>query len=86
MDLYCRNCAEPWDNDSLHEEAEARGSSYPAIAAEFREKGCSALHTAFGSACSDREVAVVVGVLTDLLGDDMDGLASMLDAAEVDLT
>ena len=24
MDIYCPKCAEPWDNDSLHEEVDAR--------------------------------------------------------------
>lgn len=27
MDIYCPTCGEPWDNDSLHEEAEARAAA-----------------------------------------------------------
>lgn len=83
MDLYCRHCHEPWDNDSLHEEAEARNTTYAKVAAEFREKGCDALYRAFGAGCTDRKDGDgVVGALYDLLGDDMDGAASMLEDAE----
>lgn len=91
MDLYCRHCHEPWDNDSLHEEAEARNGidlmgnvTYQEVAADFRENGCAALTRAFGTqACADRKDGDgIVGALYDLLGDDMDGAASMLEDAE----
>ena len=28
MDIYCRKCGEPWDNDELHEQAAENGSTY----------------------------------------------------------
>jgi hypothetical protein len=52
MDMICPRCTEPWDNDSLHEEVEARASygltlehdgsvaDYRQVAAEFRQYGC----------------------------------------------
>lgn len=64
MDIYCRTCSEPWDNDSLHEEVEARlarkadnerlgatftlGTTYDEVAADFRKRGCKALVNGFG--------------------------------------
>lgn len=112
MDVYCPVCGEPWEHDSLHEEAQERygipyylegswgeprvknpaydGDAYQAIfkqvSAEFRSKGCAAL---FGSRCStpSKETDRTFGLtrqaasaaLYDLLGDDMDGAASMLE-------
>ncbi len=82
MDLICVNCAEPWDNDCLHDEAEARGTTYKVVAAEFRARGCEALATAYGAtSCqrSDSFKAQAAGAMYDLLGDDMDGAAAMLE-------
>lgn len=82
MDLYCGTCGEPWDNDSLHEEAAERGSDYRTVAADFRMAGCNALSTAFGPQfCGprDTERAAVASAMYDLLGDDMDGAAAMMD-------
>lgn len=98
MDVYCPNCGEPWDHDSMHEEVEARGldATYDQIAAEFRRRGCAALIAGFGmSDCARRTIAAEGrGVLTrsaetaearaarvvyDVLGDDMDGAAAMLE-------
>lgn len=81
MDIYCPTCTEPWDNDSLHEEASASGRTYAAVAADFCRQGCKALGEAFGpqphcqASIPDERVAAVYG----LLGDDMDGAAAMLE-------
>ena len=83
MDLICPRCTEPWDNDSLHEEAEALGTSYSVVAAEFRTNGCKALEHAFGpqddcvSANNTRSMASAA--MFELLGDDMDGAASLME-------
>lgn len=120
MDIYCPRCGEPWDLDSLHDEAQARygipyyvpetdryavtsprrpknpawdeqayGSIFEAVRREFQSQGCEALHEAFGSKCSvpstdvDRTFGLTrqaaSAALYDLLGDDMDGAAAMLD-------
>lgn len=121
MDLYCSKCGEPWDFDSLHEEAAARYGIpyylpnpdrfysgpkeknpeydsdayqrvYAKVTSEFRSKGCVALNTEFGtSECApegaDAQTDKTFGLtrseaasaLYDILGDDMDGAASMLD-------
>lgn len=82
MDLYCMTCAEAWDNDSLHEEAEASGRTYREVAADFRKNGCKALSAAFGpQICepTDPETSETIGIVYELLGDDMDGDAVELD-------
>lgn len=94
MDLYCPTCGEPWDNDCLHEEADARseakaemppgatytlGTTYPAVAADFRERGCKALITAYGPqpdcTSTDTSTRQQIALVYELLGDDMDGAA-----------
>lgn len=83
MDLYCRICAEPIDNDELHDVAEAIGSTYEAVAADFRTRGCKALEEAHGpqTHCTpgDPGTSESIATVYDLLGDDMDGAASMFD-------
>jgi hypothetical protein len=98
MDLYCPTCGEPWDNDSLHEEAEARkasqdaapagttftlGTTYTAVAADFRRKGCKALINAFGPQrqCEPNgsTQAQAAALVYELSGDDMDGAMSDMD-------
>jgi hypothetical protein len=121
MDLYCPKCGEPWDFDSLHDEAQARyGIPYytpepdryamvgpgrrtqnpeydetayqrvfSKVRQEFQTQGCEAMREAFGAKCStpstdtDRTFGLTrqeaASTLYELLGDDMDGAAAMLD-------
>lgn len=94
MDIYCSNCAEPWDNDCIHDEVEARrdngdkDANYHKVMREFQRRGCAALATAYGLAegdCqpaesdSDFMRASLAAAAYDILGDDMDGAASLLD-------
>lgn len=89
MDIYCIACGEPWDNDCLHDEAEVSGRTYTDVARDFRVRGCSALRLAYGASCStpstqtDRTFGLTrqdaAGALYDILGDDMDGAAAMLE-------
>jgi hypothetical protein len=79
MDLYCRRCGEPWDNDSLHSAVEeGLHKDYKTASIAFRQNGCQALgEKCNGSVNSDR--ASGAGVIYDILGDDLDGAASMFD-------
>lgn len=56
------------------------GSTYSAVAADFRQRGCKALP---GSAAHcvpvENERTAAVAALYELLGDDMDGAASTFD-------
>jgi hypothetical protein len=88
MDLICPIDREPWDNDSLHEEVAARiaegkwDTTYRDVAAAFRSRGCKALETAFGPQVCEPDnslTSAAASAMYDLLGDDMDGAASMMD-------
>ena len=72
-------------------EACARGcTEYTKIAADFRARGCRALSPTFGTDfayCVKQETdegktrQAIIGAAYDMLGDDMDGAAAMLEDA-----
>lgn len=74
MDHYCPKCSEPVDNDYFHDIAEETGQTYRAVAADFRVRGCAALGESHGTGSANPYAEA----LYDLLGDDMDGAASMM--------
>jgi hypothetical protein len=78
MDILCPKCAEPWDIDELHDYAEEGGTIFSDVYKAFRTKGCA---VAFGDPvpCSRTEGSEARSVLADLLGDDVDGYASLLE-------
>jgi hypothetical protein len=91
MDIICPRCTEPWDNDCLHEEADERtalqvpGNTYHAVMREFQSKGCEAFKYAYGQGkCApvNNTRSAVASAMYDLLGDDMDGAASMMEDFE----
>lgn len=72
MNNLCPICAEPVDNDELHSYAKEIESTYRAVAADYRQRGCKAIgmkHTSNSSS----PVAALARVVYDTLGDDMDG-------------
>lgn len=88
MDHICPRCGEPTDNDSFHEEVSERAlegqeTTYREVMREFQTKGCGvALRSLYGGdACerSDSLRAHAAAALGDVLGDDTDGLASMME-------
>ncbi len=80
MDIYCPVCGSAWDPDELHEMNEWVGVdlTYAQAARRFRQDGCAA----FGLPHEpiNRQVAEASAVCLDLLGDDIDAVASMMDA------
>ncbi len=78
-DVRCSRCGEPWDVDTFHDEADASGESFAEVRARFRASGCVAVG---GGRCESTPAGTVAGVLADLLGDDVDGLAATLEDAE----
>lgn len=98
MDLYCPKCGEPWEIDSLHDEAAARQNDLPEaieyavlfrkVQRDFQTRGCEAMES-FGarhsepSESTDRTFGLTrqdaASALYDLLGDDIDGAAAMLE-------
>lgn len=80
MDIICPTCREPWDNDTIHEYADEVGSTYREVAKVFRTQGCGkAFAEWLISTCHPAEGAETRHLLADLLGDDMDGYAAMME-------
>jgi len=80
MDIYCPKCSEPWDIDCIHEIADLHETTYSEARDRFRSEGCVALGTRHNNDTgSDDLRALATAALMDLMGDDMDGVASMLD-------
>tara|TARA_R100001198_G_scaffold46595_1_gene25949 strand:+ start:1017 stop:1313 length:297 start_codon:yes stop_codon:yes gene_type:complete len=54
MDIYCRYCGEPWDNDILHDMEERMGESMSYLEAvrRFKALGCNAFETDTGMHCT----------------------------------
>ncbi len=81
MDLICPRCAEPWDFDEFHYRADEIDSTYDKVTAVFRTKGCFALTDKMCERTGGLR-AEASSVLMDLMGDDMDGAAAMMEDAE----
>lgn len=80
MDLICPICAEPWEFDTLHDYADEVGTTYKEVAKEFRTKGCGVAFVEWGiTSCVADGRASTRLMLADLLGDDMDGYAAMME-------
>ena len=86
MDIYCSVCGEPTDIWCIGEEAEAMGNTeeaYASVRKAFRKVGCNAFPLTMGEASwckpnnSDR--ANIAAALMGLMGDDLDGVASMME-------
>lgn len=82
MDIYCPRCGEPWGIDELRDVETVDG--VPMTFAQARKlffgKGCGAVF-GYGRPCEPandvmRSRAGVAGMLADLLGDDVDGIAA----------
>lgn len=81
MDIRCKYCGEPWDVYSLHEMGDYRGSgefTYEQARKRFYRLGCGAFDPGSvkcdGGSYGNHEA---VGLLQELLGDDVDGLAAL---------
>ena len=75
MDLACPVCGEPWDLDELHA---LPGVSFAAARRRFATDGCALFETRHNDV-RDVDTAVRSSVLFSLLGDDLDGIAGLMD-------
>jgi hypothetical protein len=86
MDIYCpkTGCGEPVDMDYLHDVADEQGRTYTEVVHDFQARGCEALGEshAVRAASNDSFRAEVMASMFDLLGDDVDGAAAMMEDAE----
>lgn len=86
MDLYCK-CGEPWEMDSLHDVCEDRIHAgdernyediWREVKNDFRKHGCQI----FGcnhSEVPERNKHSLQEALFEVMGDDIDGVASMME-------
>lgn len=93
MDVQCPKCGEPWDVFSFHDvladmpAGELDGAAWSGLRRDFFRRGCGAAFEAAGwssgpcAATADPATSSVVSALADVLGDDIDGLASELEDA-----
>ena len=83
MDVYCPRCGEPWEIDTFHDVADERGETFAAVFAAFQSEGCGA--TGWVPTCERatddgaRMRADMSGALAEMLGDDVDGIAAMME-------
>jgi len=82
-DIRCTKCGEPWDIDTLHEMGDWVGETLTFAQARerFYREGCRAFRTVHNVEI-DTTRASAEAVLVDLLGDDVDGVAAMLEDFE----
>lgn len=85
MDIHCTICGEPWDIDSLHDAvADGMAEDWNGARRIFFSSGCGSLFN--GRPCSaeggDRRRAEISATLADVLGEDVDGIAAMMDDLE----
>lgn len=83
MDIYCpvRKCGEPIDMDYLHDVAEEQDRTYSEVRSDFQTRGCEALGMTHSEHDDDATMlrAEVMSAMYDLLGDDLDGAAAMME-------
>lgn len=78
MDIYCKRCGEPWDYLGAADAGDMTRTEYTAMMAG---EGCPS--------CAGKPLnkpkpfrAMLMDAVSDLLGDDIDGIASSMDDAE----
>ena len=84
MDIYCpkSGCGEPLDNDYLHDVVdEGLHPDYRAALRAFQSQGCTAVGLTHSEG-NDNGRAEVMSAMFDLLGDDADGAAAMMEDFE----
>ena len=77
MDTYCTNCGEPWDMSCLHEPKD-----YGLTLRRHTIVGCAACKWHEKRGFPLRRTADIAAIAHELMGDDIDGVASAMDMAE----
>ena len=84
MDIYCPRCGEPMELDYIHDVVADRiaagdtTATYDTVAADYRVRGCPAVDGRCNESTT-RTGDTAASVVFDLLGDDMDGAAAMME-------
>lgn len=81
MDIYCpkRGCAEPVEMDYLHDVAEENDTTFTTVLHDFQRSGCEAIGMSHSTGNDPSGRAEVMDAMFDLLGDDVDGAAAMME-------
>ena len=81
MDIRCPICGEPWEIETLHDEADWTNETFDKVRKRFYSDGCGKV---FGVSCerSNDNAATLAALAHEVMGDDVDGIASMLEDAE----
>jgi hypothetical protein len=87
MDIFCTRCGEPWEVDTIHDYVsevrelygDAAPETFKSVYAAFVSGGCGAAFPEWKVSCEpDRSGrASVFAGLADIMGDDVDGFASL---------
>lgn len=84
MDVKCPKCGEYWDVEEFHYYAEEVECSFDDVYRSFRSIGCGETFSEWNVARCHRKMSAGQSyeALADLLGDDVDGYASMVEDLE----
>ena len=82
MDVMCTRCGEPFDLDDLDWLAESKEATAEELKATFFRDGCESMLSNGRKTCKRDRLSSVRFDLSDLMGDDIDGYASLME--EVD--
>ena len=78
MDIYCQKCDEPWDVCYVGQEMDEDGEK--GDAERFKQgEGCPCCEWGKTAPKKQSLRGECMGMLSDLLGDDIDGMASFMD-------
>ncbi|MPZ50845.1 MAG: hypothetical protein GEU75_16360 [Dehalococcoidia bacterium] len=75
MDIYCPVCGEPWDHNELHD---VEGVRFEEARRRFASEGCRVFGSTHNSTV-DTDKATKSALLHELLGDDIDGIAALME-------
>jgi type II secretory ATPase GspE/PulE/Tfp pilus assembly ATPase PilB-like protein len=83
MDVYCQHCDEPYDVYSAHHElGDDNLDSMQAKNDFISGKGCPSCNWGKKGDSTNSFKSEAMSAMSDILGDDIDGMASMLDDYE----
>ena len=82
MDINCPKCGEPWDAEELHYVAEENETTFSEELAKFSRIGCQVFDGQHCSDPADQRRALAASIAFEIMGDDVDGIASFMEDYE----
>lgn len=81
QDVHCPKCGDPCEIDYFHDVADDNGTTFRKVQQDFALRGCVAIDMACNPK-GDTFKGMVSSAMFDLMGDDVDGVAAMMDDFE----